>query len=79
MIDITHKYPTLRKAIAKATVRVGQTETIQAILEGTVPKGDVFAMSKAAGLFAVKKPLISFRIAIPCRLNIQDFILKPKD
>ncbi len=55
MVDITHKQTTLRIATAQATVKVSQQATIDAIEQGTVPKGDVFAMSKAAGLLGVKK------------------------
>ena len=55
MVDITHKNNTLRTAIAQAIVKVSRQETINAILENTVPKGDVFAMSKAAGLLGVKR------------------------
>ena len=55
MVDITHKNNTLREATAAAVVRVSKTETIQAIKNKTVPKGDVFEMSRAAGLLAVKK------------------------
>jgi molybdenum cofactor biosynthesis protein MoaC len=55
MIDITHKSSTLRKAIATATVKVGREETILAVLERRVPKGDVFEMAKTAGLFAAKR------------------------
>ena len=55
MIDITHKSTTLRIATAQAIVKVSKQETIDAINNKTVPKGDVFAMSKAAGLLGVKK------------------------
>lgn len=55
MVDITHKSTTLRTAIAQATVKVSKIETIQAIENDTVPKGNVFAMSKAAGLLGVKR------------------------
>jgi len=55
MVDITHKTSTLRIATAQAVVKVSTQETIEAIKNGTVPKGDVFAMSKAAGLLGVKK------------------------
>ena len=55
MVDITHKNTTLRIATAQAIVKVSTSETILAIKEGRVPKGDVFSMSKAAGLLAVKK------------------------
>jgi cyclic pyranopterin phosphate synthase len=55
MVDITHKNTTLRIAVASAIVTVSADETIAAIKEGRVPKGDVFEMSKAAGLLGVKK------------------------
>ncbi len=55
MVDITHKDHTLRTAVAQAIVEVSSPETIAAIKEDRVPKGNVFAMSKAAGLLGVKK------------------------
>ena len=55
MVDITHKSNTLRIATAQAIVVVSKKETISAINSNTVPKGNVFAMSKAAGLLGVKK------------------------
>ena len=55
MVDITHKTNTLRIATAQATVQVSKPETIEAIQNKTVPKGDVFEMAKAAGFLAVKK------------------------
>ncbi|MPT34726.1 MAG: bifunctional molybdenum cofactor biosynthesis protein MoaC/MoaB, partial [Flavobacterium sp.] len=42
MVDITPKNNTLRTAIAQAVVKVSKTETIDAIRNKTVPKGDVF-------------------------------------
>ena len=54
MVDITHKITTLRTAVAQAIVKVGSPETIRAIIEKTVPKGDVLSVAKTAGLFAVK-------------------------
>lgn len=55
MIDITHKSTTLRRAIAQATVKVSSQATIDAVVNNTVPKGNVFEMAKTAGLFGVKK------------------------
>lgn len=55
MVEITHKNTSLRTAIAQAIVLVSKQETIDAILEKRVPKGDVFEMAKTAGLFGVKK------------------------
>lgn len=55
MVDITHKTNTLRIATAQAVVHVSKRETILAIQNREVPKGDVFEMAKAAGFLAVKK------------------------
>lgn len=55
MVDITSKNNTLRTATAQAIVKVSKPETIVAIENDTVPKGNVFAMSKAAGLLGIKK------------------------
>ena len=55
MVDITHKSNTLREATAQAIVKVGDQETIDLIKSGQIPKGDVFEMSRAAGLLGVKK------------------------
>lgn len=55
MVDITHKHNSLRKANASAVVKVSKQETIDAVKNKTVPKGDVFEFSRAAGLLAIKK------------------------
>lgn len=55
MVNITYKSNTLRKAIAVANIVVSLQETIRAINEKRVPKGDVFSFAKVAALFAVKK------------------------
>jgi cyclic pyranopterin monophosphate synthase len=55
MVNITHKTHTLRKAIAQAIVRLSRHETLNVIKENRVPKGDIFQMAKAAGLFAAKR------------------------
>ena len=55
MVDITHKTISKRTAVAQAIVKVSKQETIDAIVNKTVPKGDVFEMAKTAGLFAVKR------------------------
>jgi len=55
MVNITHKIKTHRTAIAQAVVRVSRQETIAAILNKTVPKGDVLEASRVAGLFGIKR------------------------
>jgi len=55
MVNITKKSNTLRVAIASATVKVSKQETIDAVEQRKIPKGDVFEFARAAGLFGVKK------------------------
>lgn len=55
MVNITHKSNSLRQAVASAIVSVSKQETIEVIKNKTVPKGDVFEFSRAAGLLAIKK------------------------
>ncbi len=55
MVNITHKSNSLRQAIATAIVSVSKQETIDAVRDKKVPKGDVFEFSRAAGLLAIKK------------------------
>lgn len=54
MVDITNKIFSHRIAIAEAILSVSKQETIDAIKNKTVPKGDVFEFSRAAGLLAIK-------------------------
>ena len=55
MVNITHKASSLRKATATAVLKVSKQETIDAIHNNLVPKGNVFEFSRAAGLLAIKK------------------------
>ena len=55
MVDITYKSNTHRIARAQAIVHVSKMETIDAVKNKRVPKGDLFEMAKTAGLFAVKR------------------------
>jgi molybdenum cofactor biosynthesis protein MoaC len=55
MNNITSKTTSLRKAIAIAIVKTSKQETIDAIKNNQVPKGNVFEFSRAAGLLAIKK------------------------
>lgn len=55
MIDITNKIKTYRSAIAQAIVRLSKQETIDAVRNKTVPKGDVIEASRVAGLFGIKR------------------------
>lgn len=53
MVDVSAKPPTEREAVARGTVLM-KPETIRLILDRTVPKGDVFAAARIAGIMAAK-------------------------
>ena len=54
MVDVTEKAVTQREAVAEARVRM-LPQTLQMIVDGDHPKGDVFAVARIAGIQAAKK------------------------
>ncbi|MFD7310821.1 cyclic pyranopterin monophosphate synthase MoaC [Promicromonospora sp. NPDC059942] len=54
MVDVTAKQPTVRSATASGLVRCAPA-VVQALREGAVPKGDVLAVARVAGIAAAKK------------------------
>lgn len=54
MVDVGAKGETGREARAAATVRM-RPETLAALLEGRVPKGDAGAVARLAGIMAAKR------------------------
>ncbi len=54
MVDISAKNDVIRIAVAEGMIRL-RKETIEAIKEGRVPKGDVLTVASVAGIMAVKK------------------------
>ena len=54
MVDISAKLPTMRTAVAEAVVSL-KPETLRAILDGRVTKGDVLGVARLAGIAAAKK------------------------
>lgn len=54
MVDISTKSVTQRVATAAAIVKMAPS-TLQMILEGEMPKGDVLAVSRIAGIQAAKR------------------------
>ncbi len=54
MVDVTAKQPTVRSATAEAVVSCS-ADVVTALREGTVPKGDVLAVARVAGIAAAKK------------------------
>lgn len=54
MVDVGEKEVTRRSASAQAIVSM-QPETLSLILSGGMPKGDVFACARIAGIMAAKR------------------------
>ena len=54
MVDVSGKAVTVRQAVASGVIKVNAA-VMGAILEGTVPKGDVFSVARVAGIMAAKK------------------------
>ena len=54
MVDVSGKERTLRTAVAEAIVAM-RPETLAAILEGRMTKGDVFGVARIAGIAAAKR------------------------
>lgn len=54
MVDVTEKSPTVRSATARGLVSCSP-EVVTALRDGTVPKGDVPAVARIAGIAAAKR------------------------
>lgn len=54
MVDVTAKEPTRREATAAARVRCAP-HVVGALRDGAVPKGDVLAVARVAGIAAAKR------------------------
>jgi len=78
MVDVSHKEPTMRTARASATVFL-KAETLQAITEGAIAKGDVLAVARLAGIAATKKTPELIPLSHPLAIHhaAVDFITDP--
>lgn len=54
MVDVGAKADTGRRAVAEAVIRM-RRETLARIVDGTMPKGDVLATARIAGIMAAKR------------------------
>lgn len=54
MVDVTLKQPTVRRATAEAFVECSAS-VVAALRDGSVPKGDVLAVARIAGIAAAKR------------------------
>jgi len=54
MVDVSGKPDSLREATARAEMEM-KPETLQMIVDGDAPKGDVFGVARLAGIMAAKR------------------------
>lgn len=54
MVEIGKKAPTLREAVAEGMIRL-KKETVDAIREKSVEKGDVLSVAQTAAILAIKR------------------------
>lgn len=54
MVDVGHKEPTRRTAVAEGRVLMNK-ETLSAVISGGMKKGDVLSVARIAGIMAAKK------------------------
>ena len=79
MVDITDKKNSLREATAQAIIRVNSLKTINAIEQNKVPKGNVFEISRAAGLLGIKKTSELLPDCHPIPIEYANFEFKIKN
>jgi cyclic pyranopterin phosphate synthase len=68
MVDVGAKTPTVRRALARAVVRVSP-RTARAVLAGDAPKGDVLGVARIAGIQAAKRTAELIPLCHPLALS----------
>ena len=68
MIDVGAKGLTRREALVRARV-VMRPETLEAILSGALPKGDVLSAARLAGIMAAKRTPTLIPLCHPVRVD----------
>jgi len=71
MVDVGEKAQTLREAVAVGEVKMAPA-TVEAIREGAVPKGDVLAVARIAGIQGAKQTAHLIPLCHPLSLDAVD-------
>ena len=77
MVDVTGKEVTRRVAVARGVVTM-QAETLAAIAEGQIPKGDVLTVARVAGMMAAKKTSELIPMCHPLNVSGVEVRLTPR-
>ncbi|AZN30157.1 cyclic pyranopterin monophosphate synthase MoaC [Flaviflexus salsibiostraticola] len=78
MVDVSAKKPSVREASAVGTVTCSP-EVVQALRDGTVPKGDVLAVARIAGIAGAKRVPDLLPLAHPIALHAATVDLSIED
>lgn len=76
MVEVAEKAETLRTAEARGEVRLS-AGVLEMILEGRLPKGDVLAAARLAGIQAAKKTSELIPLCHPLRITSVEVEVKP--
>ena len=71
MVDVGDKASTRRRAVARGVIAM-KPETSAAIMNNGLPKGDVLAVARIAGIQAAKKTSDLIPLCHPCLLYTSD-------
>ena len=77
MVDVSAKAITQRVAVAEGRVRM-RAETLARIVDGTLPKGDVLATARIAGIMAAKQTPLLVPLCHPLALGSVQVDLAPE-
>ena len=75
MVNVGEKPVTQRTASAQAVITM-QPETLNMILDGTAPKGDVFACARIAGIMAAKRTAELIPMCHPIPIESADIAIE---
>lgn len=78
MVDVGEKAATRREAVAQAAVRM-RPETLALIQTGGIPKGDVFAVARVAGILAAKRTHELIPLCHPVPIDGAEIILEAQE
>lgn len=68
MVDVSKKEATSRVAIAKGKIFANE-KVIEAVIDGTVKKGDVLGVARVAGIMGVKNTSLLIPMCHPLMIN----------
>jgi cyclic pyranopterin phosphate synthase len=75
MVDVGHKAPSDRRAVAEAVVRMAP-ETAALVAAGDAPKGDVISTARIAGIQAAKRTAELIPLCHPLPLSFVDVAIE---